>query len=154
MAANETELQAKLRISRERKELAAIENALGPVLTDSPPAMAEAPSWVAEATARFWKIETEPDAVIDADAEPDALARWTEEQLARHGIEGDCYAATHLSIRPWISCAQAPGWTQLLRTAVEEPILVLSADLGTVVAFLELEYFHAAFTATATQQKA
>ncbi|MBO0801742.1 MAG: hypothetical protein J2P25_01510 [Nocardiopsaceae bacterium] len=145
----ESELQAKLRIFRERKELVAIENALGPVLTDRAPTMAEAPSWVAEATARFWEIETEPDAVISDDAEPDALAAWTEEQLARHGIEGNCYAATHLSIRPWISCAQAPGWTRLLRTAVKEPIVVLSADVGTVVAFLELEYVHAVFTATA-----
>lgn len=80
MAANESELQAKLRISRERKELAAIENALGPVLTDSTPAMARHPSWAAEATARCWKIETEPDAVIAEDAESD------EPGIGDHGV--------------------------------------------------------------------
>lgn len=149
MAANESELEAKLRVFHERKKLANIEKTLDPILADGLPVMEEAPSWVAEATGYFWEMETEPDSVISDEAEPDELAEWTEGQLARYGIGSNCYIATHLSVKPWISCAQVPGWTKMLRSVIEYPIVALADDASVVVAFIELEYDHAAFTAAA-----
>ena len=149
MANGTSELESKLRIFHERKKLAVIEDALATVLTGKSLAQDAVPSWVPEAIQRFWDADGEPISFCSDELEPTDLASWTEDQLACHGIGCKCYVASHLSIKPWISCNQTPGWSRLLRTVVPEPILVLANDFGTVVGFLELEYSHAVYVATA-----
>jgi hypothetical protein len=144
---NESELQSKLRVFRERKELAVIEEALAPVSTGRSLMADTVPAGVREAVRRFWDADSEPaDLIPDETGEPE-LAVWMEEQLARHGIGRDCYVATGLSIKPWIGCAQTPGWTRVLRTVLPDPV-VLAEDFRTVVGFLELEYDYAVYAAT------
>lgn len=142
------ELQSRLRAFHEQKKLAAIENALAPVSSGRSLPAQEPPAWVSAAMSGFWEAGTEPAAVIADDVEPTELTAWTEQQLARQGIGRDCYVATHLEARPWIGCTQAPGWTQLVRDAVPEPIVILADDFHAVMAFMELEYFHAAYCAS------
>lgn len=86
--------------------------------------------------------------IEDALAQVSTGRSLAADDLARHGVGHYCYVAAHLGIQPWIGCAQVPGWTQLLRTVLEEPIVVLAEDLGTVVGFLELEYPHSVFAVT------
>jgi hypothetical protein len=144
-----SELQARLRVFHERGRLAVLEQTLAPFATGRTLMADEVPRWVREAIERFMRIDNEPVAVVSDQTEPDSLAEWTEGQLAAHGVGPACWVATHLSIKPWISCVQGPGWTRLLRAALSSPIMVLAEDLGAFVSFDELEYHHSVNVATA-----
>lgn len=149
MGSRKDELQEKLQVLRERKELAVLEEALAPVSAGKSLAAEEVPAWASDAREFFWQDDTEPDEVISDDAAPGELAEWTEGCLSTRKIGPTCYVATHLSIKPWVGCIQSPGWTQLLRTVLEDPV-ILSEDLDTVIDFHELEHFHAVFSAVST----
>lgn len=141
------ELRSKLNARRELKALAEMTQRLHGLLTGRSPAEGQIPDQLAVRVQRFWDTDTEPDATLTDQADELRLAEWTEAQLADHGVTGTCYVATHLEIDPWLECAAIAGWTARVRAAVPEPQIYLAANMRTVVAFIELEYCHAAFAA-------
>lgn len=94
----------------------------------------------------LWDQDSEPVDLISDETEGPELAAWMEAQLTRNGIGRNCYVATNLSIKPWICCVQTPGWTQVLRTVLPDPV-ILADDFSAVVGFLELEYYFAVYAA-------
>lgn len=146
------ELQKKLQLLRERKELLAIEEGLAPVSTGNFLTWEETPNGVWEARQRLWDADSEPADLIPDDTEAPELALWMEDQLARRGIGGNCYVATQLSIKPWIECIQAPDWTRTVRTVLPDPI-ILAGDYRAVIGFLELEHYFAVYAVQVTLKR-
>jgi hypothetical protein len=142
------ELRSKLTALREEKALAVMLDELGPVLTGRWLAQGQVPPGLAACVLQFWESDREPSSTLSEQAEESQLAAWTEAQLAEYAVAGPCFLATHLKFRPWLECAQMNGWTTLARAAIPEPQIFLSKDMKSVVAFLELEYCHAAFATT------
>lgn len=142
------ELKSKLTALREEKALAIMLDTLSPVLTGQWLTQDQVPPGLATCVLQFWESDKEPSSTLSDQAEESQLAQWTEAQLTEHGVTGPCFLSTHLGIRPWLECTQTNGWTTLVRAAIPEPQIFLSKDMKSVVAFIELEYFHAAFAAT------
>ena len=141
------ELKSKLTALREEKALAIMLDKLDPVLTGGWLTQDQVPPDLAACILQFWESDREPSSTLSDQAGEAQLAEWTEARLAEYGVTGPCFLSTHLGIRPWLECTPAHGWTTAVREAIPEPQVFLSKDMKSVAAFIELEYFHAAFAA-------
>ncbi|MDH6123660.1 hypothetical protein [Kitasatospora sp. GP82] len=137
----ESKLQKKLREHREKTALEGISRKLSGLFTGQGIESSAVPAWVRETTWGFWDISVEPIETLPDDVEPEAVDRWIEGLLTRHGLAGKVYVYSHLSGLPWLECqAPASGWVSRVRDAVEDPWMFLSGSLDVVVAVLEAEY--------------
>lgn len=141
------DLKSKLTALREEKALAVMLDTLSPVLTGHWLTRDQVPPDLPACILRFWDSDSEPSSTLPDQAEVAELAEWTEALLTEYEVTGPCFLSTHLGIRPWLECTQTNGWTTTVRKAIPEPQIFLSKDMKSVIAFIELEYFHAAFSA-------
>ncbi|MEU6732198.1 hypothetical protein ABZ929_03160 [Streptomyces physcomitrii] len=144
-------LQQKLRERRERAELDALAEGLGDVGVGFGGLPGGEPAWVGAAVERAQDIHTEPDEVIGDGASAGELDAWMRDTLDGSGVVDHFYVKSHVTAAPWVECRVGgrEGWGALVRAAVEEPWIFLSADLSRMVVISETEYHFAAYRSRA-----
>ncbi|AJE84953.1 hypothetical protein SLNWT_4577 [Streptomyces albus] len=147
----DSRLQQKLRERRERAELEAIADRLGDMGVGFGELPGGEPAWVGVAIGRAQDIHTEPDDVIGDGASAGELDAWMKGTLYDSGVVDHFYVKSHVTAAPWVECRVGgrEGWGALVRAAVEEPWIFLSADLSRMVVISETEYHFAAYKSRA-----